>query len=120
MNIRPVTGLPGDLPLLESIAQVLHQEWQKLPQWQTPEIILARLIKRMNGDNGEILFVATDKNGALAGTENLPYGKCRLVDRRDLHPARRPRSRSRQYTDTGSLCHRRRAPPGSTESLHAG
>lgn len=83
MNIRPVTGLPGDLPLLESIAQVLHQEWQELPQWQTPEIILARLIKRMNGDNGEMLFVATDKNGALSGTASLIWRElktCRMAN----------------------------------------
>ena len=83
MNIRPVTGLPGDLPLPESIAQVLHQEWQELPQWQTPEIILARLIKRMNGDNGEMLFVATDKNGALSGTASLIWRElktCRMAN----------------------------------------
>lgn len=83
MNIRPVTGLPGDLPLPESIAQVLHQEWQELPQWQTPEIVLARLIKRMNGDNGEMLFVATDKNGALSGTASLIWRElktCRMAN----------------------------------------
>lgn len=83
MNIRPVTGQPGDLLLPESIAQILHQEWQELPQWQTPEIILARLIKRMNGDNGEMLFVATDKNGRLSGTASLIWRElktCRMAN----------------------------------------
>lgn len=64
MAVRPVTAQSDDYPLLQVIAQVLHNEWQVLPQWQTPEIILARLLNRVNGENGEQLFVATDKNGA--------------------------------------------------------
>ncbi|MEG0278993.1 MAG: GNAT family N-acetyltransferase [Morganella sp. (in: enterobacteria)] len=71
MTARPVTTQPDDYPLLQTIAQVLHNEWQALPQWRTPEIILARLLDRVNGENGEQLFVATDKNGALLATASL-------------------------------------------------